>query len=146
MYSLVLDNDVITGKSDLAIEVLRPHEHVVQDRSNAFHQYLQSLGTDLILPSVIICSQSYMIVDGHHRVAALAALGFRSVPVTLVNYQSAKITTNKAAPGVEKKSLLDAAVTGVLLPPKTSCHQIIDYFGVAHPIILISHLCHLKVK
>jgi hypothetical protein len=146
VYSLVLDNDIVTGKADLAIELLKPHEHVLEDRSEAFHQYLQSLGADIILPTVIVCSQSYMIVDGHHRVGALAALGFRSVPVTFVNYQSEKIATHKAGSGVDKKVLLDAAKTGNLLPPKTSCHQVTDYFGASHPIILISHLCHLVVK
>ena len=147
MYSVTLNSGIVVGKADLDIDSLLPHENVVVDRAGAFKAYLESLGDDLILSSVIVCSKTHMIIDGHHRVWALKQLGYRSIPVTFVDYSSDKILPNKTAgEGVLKQTLLDAAISRKLLPPKTSCHQIVDFFGASHPIILISHICHLKTK
>ena len=40
-----------------------------------------------------------------------------------------------------KKEILEASSTGLLLPPKTSEHLIVDDFGEELPIIVLSSIC-----
>jgi hypothetical protein len=143
MYSITIDSGIIGEMDDIEIGRLRPHEHVVLDRAEAYRAYLESLGEDMIFPAILICRESLMVIDGHHRLWALSKMNYKSVPVTYVNYMHEKILTG-VAHQPQKQDLLSAALSGALLPPKTSAHKIIDYFGKAQPIILTSVLVRLR--
>jgi hypothetical protein len=144
MYSIEVDTQIIVGNSYKMIDELAPHEEVVKERALALVDYLESLNSDLIVPSIIVCSKTYMIIDGHHRVSALKEMGFSSLPCTFIDYSSEQILTGKALNSISKESLLDACGAKKLFPPKTTCHQILDLKGNMHPLILISNLHHMR--
>lgn len=131
-------------KSELvnASELLA-HELVVEDRLQTLVQYLSSLKPLITIPSILVCSRSNMIIDGHHRYFALKQLGFEKVPVTWINYSSNDIITDETNT-IDKEILISAAVNNKPLAPKTSCHYIIDVEKQIHPIILLSVLFQLK--
>ena len=67
-----------------------------------------------------------VILDGHHRFAALKDLGCRRVPVYLVDYEDDGVTLT-TWPGaivasVTKEEVVDRGVRGDLFPPKTTRH------------------------
>ena len=83
-----------------------------------------------------------MIIDGHHRFYALQKLGYEKVPITRINYDSNLIKTH-IEDTITKNNLLEAALSGKMLPPKSSFHHIMDMNYKLQPIILLSVLTRL---
>jgi len=67
------------------------------------------------------------ILDGHHRLHALRQLRCRRIPVVFLNYHSPRVavTAWRDADEVTKASVLDAALNGRRLPPRTSKHLVL---------------------
>ena len=87
-----------------------------------------------------------MIIDGHHRYFALKELGLEKIPVTMINYFSDKIITDKND-SLMKHDIIENALSGKLYEPKSTkhliyCEQKSDWF----PITLISALFNLKLN
>ena len=87
-----------------------------------------------------------MIFDGHHRYFALKELGLEKIPVTMINYFSDKIITDKND-SLMKHDIIENALSGKLYEPKSTkhliyCEQKADWF----PITLISALFNLKLN
>ena len=118
------------------------HEFVVEDRMSSFVEYLKTLKPYVVLPSILVCSQTMTLIDGHHRLEALKRLGLQMCPVTFLDYSSDRIITD-LDPGISKQEIIDAAETGQLLQPKSSFHHVIDDSGRRRPIILLSQLSDL---
>lgn len=125
-------------------EALLPHEEVVTERLEKLQEYLLSVKPYIILPSVLICHTTKMIIDGHHRFYALLNLGFKTVPVTLVDYSSDRIVPDLEGK-VNKRTLVQAALNRKMLPPKTSFHHVVDDQEKCQPIILLSPLFKLDL-
>ena len=53
-----------------------PHEKVLIDKKEVLKGNLKYKDDQLIISTILICSQSNMIIDGHHRYTALKELGF----------------------------------------------------------------------
>lgn len=133
-----------TSLSMIDIDELLPHEDVIIKRKKKLVEYLKS-GDSIIIPSIICCKNSLMIIDGHHRYFALKELGLSKIAVTLIDYHSKNIRTNDISYlQVDKNDLIQAAKSkSKLFPPKTTKHQIKDVSGIWRPIILISNLVEL---
>ena len=86
MYSIKVDKDIIIGIEQMDINLLIPHEKVVLDKKEILKNNLKYKDDDLIISTILICSESNMIIDGHHRYTALKELGHSKIPVTLINY------------------------------------------------------------
>ena len=125
------------------LKKLKPHEHVIFERGTGLCNYIETFDRFFVLPSIIVCKNTFTIIDGHHRWFALERFGISKVPVTFLDYESDRILTNRIR-NISKKEILEASSTGKLLPPKSSEHLVIDNNGQEYPIIVLSSICHFK--
>jgi len=87
-----------------------------------------------------------MIIDGHHRYFALKELGIEKIPVTMINYFSDKIITDKTD-SLMKHDIIENALNGKLYDPKSTKHLIYcEKRASWFPITLISALFELKLN
>ena len=95
MYSIEVDDDIIKGIKEIEVDLVIPHEKVLLDKKEILKNNLKYKDEYLIISTILVCSNSNMIIDGHHRYTALKELGYKKIPVTLINYFSDKIMTDK---------------------------------------------------
>ena len=123
---------------------LLPHEHVVKDRLEKLVEYMYTLKPYAILPAILVCSKTNVIIDGHHRYYALQNINIKEIPVVYINYDSDLIVP-VLDNSITKKEIIETAIHRKLLKPKSSFHHILDIFGKPHPLILISPLSDFKL-
>jgi hypothetical protein len=108
----------------IRIEELREHEEIRPD-------YLEELKNEILSDGMLkmpiaVDKSTCIILDGHHRLHALKKIGCKKIPVILVDYQSPEIEVIPWREGekVTKKMIIDTALTGKRMAPKTSKHMI----------------------
>ena len=148
MNSIILKNkSIIKSLKFLSIFEIFPHEKVIEDRKNALKTYLLSYKEYCIIPSIICCSKSKMIIDGHHRYNTLKELGVNNIPVTLIDYLDSSIRTNKLKKmQLSKKDLIENSLQNILYEPKSSVHEIKTVDGKWKPLILLSTLAEIDLS
>ena len=124
MFSIKIDANIIEGITEVNIESIIPHEKVLVDKKDILKENLKYKDDCLIISTILICSQSNIIIDGHHRYTALKELGYKKAPVTLVNYFSDKIITNENN-SFSKNKIISNSKEGILYEPKSTKHLII---------------------
>lgn len=142
MFSIEIKKDIVSSFSLTAADEILCHEEVVKDRYESLLKYLRSLKPYAILPSVIICNETNVIIDGHHRYHSLIDLGMNNIPTTKIDYSNDSIIAdldNK----ISKEEIISAGINKELLKPKSSFHHILDVNGKPNPIILLSTICKL---
>ena len=92
MFSIKIDNDIHKGIDLISIDFLIPHEEVLLDKE-ILKNNLKYKDQSVIISSIIVCNESFVIIDGHHRYTALKELGVKKIPVTLINYFNKDIRT-----------------------------------------------------
>ena len=72
---------------------------------------------------------------------------FEKVPCILINYNNSNILVN-VNNKITKKDVIDSAITGNYLEPKSTCHMVVDSYGVKHPIIVLSpnFFCNFSIS
>lgn len=77
---------------------------------------------------IIVDRHSLVILDGHHRAAALKSLGCGLIPVYLVDYFHPAISVLPRRPDlpVTKEAVVRTGLSGKPYPPKTSRHVFPD--------------------
>ena len=135
--------ELISGFLWTDLKKLKPHEHVIVERGTGLCNYIETFDTFFVLPSLIVCKNTFTIIDGHHRWFALEKFGISKVPVTFVDYESDRIQIKRIG-NIGKKEILEASSTGKLLPPKSSEHLVIDNNGKEYPIVVLSSICHFE--
>ena len=146
MYSIEFDIDIIKSTELIDIDLLNPHEKIIKKKKTSITKFIKSYESYYIISSIICCSDSLLIIDGHHRYFALKELGFKKAPVTLINYKSDSIRTGKKNP-LEKKYIIDIGKSSVLLDPKSTEHAV--YCNKSknwEPIILLSSMFKIETK
>jgi len=77
---------------------------------------------------ILVADVDFVILDGHHRVEAVRALGARRIPAYLVDYSSDIVQLgtwpDAVVSVVTKEDVIRRGRTGDLFPPKTSRHTL----------------------
>lgn len=110
----------------LPLADLKPHEEVDPDRVRDLAERIEAEGH--VYQPVVADRKTLVVIDGHHRLAALAKLGAVRVPVHLVDYDSPEIEVaawrpNERAP--TKADVIAHALAGKKYPIKTTRHPTI---------------------
>jgi L-serine kinase (ADP) len=110
------------------IERLKVHEEIQPEHVARLVADLRRDG--VVSEPIWVARGSYVVLNGHHRLAALRALGARRVPAWVMEYESEAIALDRWGPGpaLTKREVEERAASGAPFPPKTTKHI------VAHPL------------
>ena len=144
MYSITVDKDIILEIKEVDIDFLVPHEKVLLDKKDILKNNLRYKNDYIIISTIIVCSESNLIIDGHHRYTALKELGYNKIPVTLINYFSNNIITDDND-SLSKNKIISNSLNDNLLKPKTTKHLVYCNKNKSwFPITLLSSLYLIK--
>ncbi len=125
-------NDIVF----IEIEELKEHEEIRPD-------YLEELKNEILSDGILkmpiaVDKKTYIILDGHHRLHALKKIGCQRIPVILFDYQSPeiKVLPHREGEIVTKEMIIQTALAGRKMPPKTSKHMIMIEGELKHISIL----------
>lgn len=106
----------------IPIELLRPHEQIIDKHVEELLEDIRRRG--VLIKPILVDEKTLTILDGHHRVEALRRLGAKYVPAVLVDYddECVSVGTWRHEWKVTKSLVRSTALSGKLLPPKTSRH------------------------
>jgi len=110
----------------LKIDELKEHEDIRP-------AYLEELKNQIMLDGILkmpiaVDEETYVILDGHHRLQALKRLGCTKIPVVLVDYQSPeiKVLAQREGETITKEMVIHMGLSGKKMLPKTSRHMGMD--------------------
>ncbi len=109
----------------IPIGQMKPHEGFFVDRVKKIKNEI--VKSKMLNSPLWISKNDLVILNGHHRLQSLKELGCKSAPCYLLDYSSPYIQVN-ICPGaktqsISKKSILHAARSGKIYPPRSSLHQ-----------------------
>ncbi len=127
----------LEGREDIIfveINHLKEHEEVRPP-------YLEELKNQILCDGILkmpiaVDKETYVILDGHHRLRVLKGIGCTRIPVLLVDYQSPDIRVHAQREGetVTKEMVIETGLCGRRMPPKTSRHM----------VLVDGELCHIS--
>ena len=110
----------------LDLSTLRPHEHVHAENVRILAEHLAD--EEVVRQPLLVAEGSLVILDGHHRFKALkTVLKARRAPCVLVDYHDHALVSLeawRADQPVDRSMVVAAAMTGRLLPAKSTRHRV----------------------
>lgn len=110
----------------IPLELLKPHEKIYAVKKKNLIQDFKKRG--IIINPVVADGKTFVILDGHHRVAACKQMGLKKIPVYLVAYPQKKnrvfLRRKKYIFADNKKAVISSGLSGKLFPQKTTRHFI----------------------
>ena len=68
MHSIGFDKTIITDVNLINVEKMVPHEQIIEQKADKLIKYIESFNNDdIIISSILCCSKSFVIIDGHHK-------------------------------------------------------------------------------
>lgn len=114
------------------IQTLIAHERTSRARVGAVQLHIRQCG--VVNRPVIVDKNSGVILDGHHRVQALKAIGALKAPVLYVNYMDKEIEVylrrKEILMDMLKQYVVARAMSHTLFPIKTTRHSIKNGRGI----------------
>jgi len=109
---------------NIEIKLLKPHEEICPVHLRNLQNEIKKDGR--VRDPIIVDRNTMVILDGHHRYNVLRSLAAKFCPCFLVDYLSDEINVVcwRANEEITKAQVMAAALTGKLLPVKTSRHII----------------------
>ena len=106
------------------IRDLKTHEEAEPDRVRRVMRQIKS--TRMVKKAIIVDSNSMVVLDGVHRLSALKALGCVRIPAWLVDYSDDDVVvlSKDRKSQIPKDVVIQAAVFGPKLPPKSTRHMV----------------------
>ncbi|PIS08795.1 hypothetical protein COT75_04920 [Candidatus Beckwithbacteria bacterium CG10_big_fil_rev_8_21_14_0_10_34_10] len=108
------------------INKLNTHEAVVKDRVNQVFESIKLSG--LLINPVVVDQKTLIVLDGHHRLAALKKMKAKKIPVLLVDYKSKNIKVylrrKELMINVIKEAVIKKGLSNQHFPPKTTKHNL----------------------
>lgn len=112
---------------------LHPHEET--DEENVAELVSELERTGVFADPIWVARDSWVILNGHHRVEALRRIGATVVPSWVLDYESDQVTLEPWRPGlpITKSEVVRRALSGHRFPPKTTRHHLREELP-AHPV------------
>lgn len=106
------------------LETLHAHERVIPSKVQALEEELRRAG--VFVDPIWVARGTGVILNGHHRVAALRKLGARRIPAWVLDYDSDLVRVDRWSPGppISKQEVLRRAREGKLFSPQTTRHRL----------------------
>ena len=107
------------------LDELKEHENI---NPVLLEKLKEEIASDKILKfAIAVDRNTSTVLDGHHRIHALKLLGCKRIPVVFLNYNSPNIVVKAWREGenVTKADIVNAALSGRKMPPKTTRHLIL---------------------
>ena len=113
----------------IPVEVLKPHEQVIQKKVDQLER--MTIRWDAYTKPLLGDGATGTILDGHHRYEIARRLDLQCLPCVVVEYlEDDSITLllwpNSDREGISKDDVIQAGLSGDLMPPKTSRHLLSD--------------------
>ena len=113
----------------IPVEVLKPHEQVIQKKVDQLER--MTIRWDAYTKPLLVDGATGTILDGHHRYEIARRLDLQCLPCVVVEYLDDDSITlllwpNSDREGISKDDVIQAGLSGELMPPKTSRHLLSD--------------------
>ena len=146
MYSISFNKNLVKELDLVDPKLIFPHEKVIDKKISLLIDYLKSFNDSIVVSSILCCSKTMVIIDGHHRFFALKNLGFKKIPVTKIDYFSKDIKTGFQEKH-SKQEIVDCGLKNEYMEPKSTNHVVYCKKSKNwEPVILLSSLFKLNFK
>jgi len=108
----------------VALKSLRAHERI--DPAKVDELVAEFVASGVFADPIWVARGSRVILNGHHRVAAMRRLGAERIPAWVLDYDDPAIALDRWTPGppIPKAEVVRRARAGDLFPPKTTRHRL----------------------
>ena len=112
------------------LEVLRPHEQVIERKVDQLERMTHRWNA--YTKPLLLDRTTGTILDGHHRYHVAQRIDLQCVPCVLIDYLEddaieLDLWPNSGRDSISKQDVVDAALSGKLMRPKTSRHRLSDH-------------------
>ena len=113
----------------IPVEVLKPHEQVIEKKVDQLER--MTIRWDAYTKPLSVDGATGTILDGHHRYEIARRLDLQCLPCVVVEYLDDDSITlllwpNSDREAISKDDVIQAGLSGDLMPPKTSRHLLSD--------------------
>ncbi len=114
----------------MPLEILRPHEQILPKKVDQLERITHRWNA--YTKPLLLDRTTGTILDGHHRYNVAKRIGLLCVPCVLIDYLDddsieLDLWPNSGRDSISKQDVIDAALSGELMHPKTSRHRLSDH-------------------